>query len=162
MARATTTQRQITWVSLALLALAGCNRFHAAPGESPAEVCVESNAGKTVTVGGYLVEPFFTLECEKDCQLYVAPKTGERSGVVARFTAGTSPNQVRPIRGKGSLSGAGAERIDESAFAILDESGKNTLHIDDPLRVTGVLERTRGDDGQPSCSLNVAKVVAVP
>lgn len=144
---------------LLLVALTGCKRFHAKAGESPFEVCSAANDGKTVSVAGYLVQPFFSLECQRDCFLWIAETAGEESGIYAKFTAGTGPNQVRPLRGHGSLAGSGATRLAKSEFHIRDESGKQSLGIDDTARITGILS-TKIADGKLSCNLEVARVDA--
>jgi hypothetical protein len=141
--------------------VSACNSFHAPAGESPAEACAPANEGKTVSVAGYLVQPFFSLECEKSCYLWVSASSGEEAGIYAHFTAGPGPNQMRPVRGKGSLTGAGAERAAKSAFHLQDDTGKRSFGIDDTVRVTGVLT-TKTEGGKLSCRLEVARVEATP
>jgi hypothetical protein len=79
---------------LIVLASTSCHRHRPRPGEAPAEVCTVAHNGQTASTSGYLVQPFFSVECRERCYLWVSPKKGQPDGVYARFTAGTGRNQA--------------------------------------------------------------------
>jgi hypothetical protein len=140
-----------------MLAVPACRRRgHVAPEESPATMCTRAHHGQTVSVSGYLVQPYFSVECTDDCFLWVSPSPDAQDGVYARFIAGSGTSQIQPIRSHGELTGSGARRLHDSEFHITAESGK-PLGIGDLVRVTGLLLIRRAGD-KLDCRMEVARV----
>jgi hypothetical protein len=144
----------------ALFFLVACKSFKPAPEEAPETVCVAANAGKTVTVAGWLGLPYITFGCEERCDLYIASVEGETSRTFGRFATGFKPNQVRAIRQKGDLLGSGAQLVRPDQVVLRPDTGKDTLGIGDPVRITGVLE-TSDASGSLVCHINVTRAEAI-
>jgi hypothetical protein len=142
-----------------LLAVTSCKRHaHVPTEEAPATMCTRAHHGQTVSVQGYLVQPYFSVSCTDDCFLWVSPGPDAQDGVYARFIAGPGRNQVQPIRGHGDLMGSGARRLDDSEFHVTADSGK-PLAIGDLVRVTGLL-LLRRDRDKLDCRMEVARIEA--